>query len=167
MADYKDWESLSAAVQDSLDDVLVNEVRPLVRTMMYTQIKKGVYGAYTPKKGGWKHGNPPEDTYQRRYSLLHTPTVGGQGGIFSEMWDSHTLFVSSSATASPSVVKGYSFHHRYVGALLALLESENHGIWNGGFARPVVSVIEEQLVPKMDMIMKKNFDVLYTTIIEK
>lgn len=157
MKEYENWEELHTAVQKVCDHILKNEIAPVAKAALYSKIRDDIYGAYTPKPGGWKHGNPPDNTYQRRYSLLRQP--GGQG-IYYELWKNHTLFVTTAAKASPSVVKGSSFHHRYPGALLALIESDNHGIWGGGFPRPAVANAEKSMIPKVEFIMRSNFDIV-------
>ena len=164
---YEDWSSLVAGAQDACNYVLANDIRKTAVAELYRKIKDVTYGSYQPRKGAWKHGDSPDNTYQRRYSLLHR-SVGGSGGLFYDIWDYNTLLVSSKARAMPSVVKGYSFHHRYDGALLALLESDNHGFLDKnpgtyGFPRLAVSDAEEALVPKLETIMTKNFEVIDIT----
>lgn len=162
MTVYNTWEDLVAGAQAEFNHVLSTEIKEMTKVELYSAIRNDIYGAYKPKKGRWAHGDSTDNTYQRRYSLLHHP-VGGQGGITAEMWHDNVLFVTSPAKASPSVVKGSSFHHRYVGALLALMESYNHGIWYGGFRRPAVSNTEKRIAPKIENIIKRNFDVLSIT----
>lgn len=137
---YSDWDSLVAAVDGRTKIILKKNVAPVAKDILTKHINKDIYGAYTPKTNGWvtvtsgKHWI--RTTYKRRYSLI--------SGVYTELKDDHTLFVTSKAKASPSVVKGYSFRTRYDGAFLKLLESGNMGIWRGGFARPAIKNTQEE-----------------------
>ena len=127
---FSDWASLVSAVDQKATAILKQDVAPVAEDILKKHIKSDIYNAYTPKPNGWVNGT----TYQRRHVL--------EGAVTSLMPDPHTLIVTSTATASPAVVPGWSFHNRYPGAFLKLLESGNMGIWRGGFPRPAVSNTE-------------------------
>lgn len=129
---FTDWESLVSASDKQLASILKKDVAPVAEEILLEHIKTDIYGAYTPKPGAWVHGT----TYTRRHVL--------EDAITSYMLDSHTLLTTSTATASPSVVKGYSFSNRYDGAFLKLIEVGNTGIWRGGFPRPAVANTERE-----------------------
>lgn len=135
MADrfFDDVDALLDAVEASIADVLKTDVAPVAEDILRKHIKTDIYGAYTPKQGGWVNGT----TYHRRHVL--------EDGIKSELTDNNTLMVTSEATAGQSVVRGYHFSNRYAGAFLQLLESGHMGIWNGGFARPAVSNAQQEI----------------------
>lgn len=134
MADrlFSDWESLISACKGVTSSILKKEVAPVAEEILKKHIQSDIYGVYTPKEGRWVNGT----TYQRRHVL--------ESGITSIYPNNDTLLVTSVATASPSVVKGYSFKNRQPGAFLKLLETGNMGIWRNGFPRPAVANTEKE-----------------------
>lgn len=130
------WDSLVVGVNGGLETVLTNEVAPVLSDMLFDQIKKDIYGAYTPKAGGWVDVSTipwrKGVTYERRQSLL-----GNYAYIFE---DFNELTVTSTANPAPSVGK-IKFVAEEPGAFLKMLESENiaNSLWHGGFPRPAVS----------------------------
>lgn len=133
MAMYGDWDSLVAAAEKKVTRILKQDVAPIVEEIVQSHIQSDIYYAYSPRPGAWVNGT----TYQRRHSL--------ENNVVSSLSDSETLFVTSTATASPSVVKGYSFRNRYPGAFLKMLESGNTGIWRKGFPRPAISNAQAEI----------------------
>lgn len=133
MAMYNDWESLVAAAEHKVAKILKQDVAPIVEEIVQSHIQSDIYYAYSPHPGAWINGS----TYQRRHVL--------ENNITSSLSDNKTLFVTSTATASPSVVKGYSFRNKYPGAFLKMLESENTGIWRKGFPRPAISNAQAEI----------------------
>lgn len=133
---YDNWEDLVAAAQDRCAVILEKDVRPVIEEIVLRHIHDDIYSVYKPKIGRWVDGT----TYERRYSLL------SKKNLYHEMQDNgKTLMVTSIAKASPSVVKGYSFHNRRPGSFLSLLESGNMGIWAGGFPRPAISNAQREI----------------------
>lgn len=133
---YDNWDDLVTAVQDHCTKILEDDVCPVVEEIVLRHIHDDIYSVYKPKPGRWVNGT----TYERRYSLLD------KRNMYHEMQDNgRTLMVTSVAKASPSVVKGYSFHNRRPGAFLSLLESGNMGIWFGGFPRPAISNAQREI----------------------
>ena len=102
MADiyFSEWDDLVNAVDDKLSVILEKDVAPIAEEILKKHIKSDIYDAYTPKENGWVNGT----TYQRRHVLEETVT--------SIMLDKNTVLITSTATASPSVVSGWSFHNR-------------------------------------------------------
>ena len=135
MADrfFSDWESLVSAVDAKATQILQRDVAPVAEDILKKHIKSDIYDVYTPKPNGWVNGT----TYQRRYALEQAVTTIVQ--------DKHTILVTSTATASPAVLSGWSFHNRYPGAFLKLLEVGNMGIWRGGFPRPAVTNTQNEI----------------------
>lgn len=131
MADkyFSDWETLISAIDAKTENILKQDVAPVAETILKKHIESDIYDVYTPKENGWVTQNGQPTTYQRRHVL--------EDEVVSLM-SNKTLTVTSTASASPSVVKGYSFRNRYPGIFLKLLESGNMGIWRGGFPRPAV-----------------------------
>lgn len=130
---YSDWESLVNAASKKVSEILQNDVAPVAENILKKHIKSDIYDAYTPKPNGWVSG----ETYKRRHVLEQSVTT-----IFQ---DKNTILVTSTANASPSVLSGWSFHNRYPGAFLKLLEVGNMGIWNGGFPRPAVTNTQNEI----------------------
>lgn len=131
--EFSDWGELVNAVDDAAVRILKEDVAPVAENILRKHIKSDIYDAYTPKENGWVSGT----TYQRRYSLYDS--------ISSSIINGDTLLTTSYATASPAVVKGWSFHNRYPGSFLKLLESGNMGIWRGGFSRPAVGNAQTEI----------------------
>lgn len=134
---YDDWDSLIRAVNDKTQKILQTDVAPVAEKILKKHIKLDIYNAYTPKHNGWVTGDGHRTTYQRRHEL--------ENNISSYMLNNDTLIITSTATASPSVVKGYSFRNRYPGAFLKMLEVGNTGIWKGGFPRPAVKNAQNEI----------------------
>lgn len=135
MADrfFSDWESLVSAVDARAAQILQRDVAPVAEDILKKHIKSDIYDVYTPKPNGWVNGT----TYQRQHALEQAVTTIVQ--------DKHTILVTSTATASPAVLSGWSFHNRYPGAFLKLLEVGNMGIWRGGFPRPAVTNTQNEI----------------------
>lgn len=135
MADiyFDDIESLIAAIGTAPTAVMADEVAKEAEKILLKHIKSDIYGAYTPIPGGWVNG----ETYSRRHVL--------ENNIKSTIEPDGTLLVTSEATASQSVVKGYHFSNMYAGSFLELLESGHMGIWKNGFARPAVSNAQKEV----------------------
>lgn len=135
MADrfFSDWESLVSAVDAKATQILQRDVAPVAEDILKKHIKSDIYDVYTPKQNGWVNGT----TYQRRHALEQAVTTIVQ--------DKHTILITSTATASPAVLSGWSFHNRYPGAFLKLLEVGNMGIWRGGFPRPAVTNTQNEI----------------------
>lgn len=135
MADhfFSDWESLVSAADAKATQILQRDVAPVAEDILKKHIKSDIYDVYTPKPNGWVNGT----TYQRRHTLEQAVTTIAQ--------DTHTILVTSTATASPAVLSGWSFHNRYPGAFLKLLEVGNMGIWRGGFPRPAVTNTQNEI----------------------
>lgn len=131
MADvyFSDWNSLVKEVDKKAGKILKNDVAPIAENILKKHIKSDIYDAYTPKENGWVNGT----TYQRRHIMENSVTSVFQNG--------NTLLITTKkdVTASPSVIKGWSFHNRYQGSFLKLIESGKTGIWKNGFPRPAVS----------------------------
>ena len=139
---YSDWDALAKAAEKKTKEILLNDVAPVAEEIFKKRIQSDIYDAYTPKPNGWvsigADGVRHRTTYQRRYSLGDAVT--------SRLQSEDTLLVTSTAKASPAVVKGWSFRDRYAGVFLKLLESGNMGIWRGGFARPAVTNTEREFL---------------------
>ena len=143
---FSDWDSLIKAVDDKSVNVLKNDVAPIAEELLRKHIKSDIYDVYTNRENAWVNGS----TYQRRHVL--------EESITSFMSDKNTLLITSPATASPAIVNGWSFHNRYPGAFLKLLESGNMGIWKRGFPRPAVSNTQDEIdqSPKIKSAIKQG-----------
>lgn len=139
MADtyFSDWDTLIKAAETKVEKILKKDVAPIAEEILKKHIQSDIYDVYTPKENGWVLSDGTRTTYKRRHVL--------EKSVTSYMSDRNTLLITSTATASPAVVSGWSFHNRYPGAFLKLLESGNMGIWRGGFPRPAVLNTQEEL----------------------
>lgn len=140
MADkyFDNWDSLVQAVSGTASKILKKDVAPVAEDILIKHIKSDIYDVYTPKTNGWVTSNGVPTTYTRRH-ILESSVVSYLIG------NNDTLLITSRATASPSVVNGYSFRNRYDGSFLKLLESGNMGIWRGGFPRPAVKNTQAEI----------------------
>lgn len=130
---FSDWDSLVEAVESKAEKILRDDVAPVAEALLKQHIKSDIYDVYTPHENAWVNSS----TYQRRHVL--------EESITSFISDKNTLLITSTATASPAVVSGWSFQNRYPGAFLKLLESGNMGIWRQGFPRPAVSNTQNEI----------------------
>lgn len=133
MAMYDDWDSLVVAAEKKVTQILKQDVAPVVEEIVQSHIQSDIYYAYSPHPGVWVNGS----TYERRHAL--------ENSIYSSITDGDTLLVTSTATASPSIINGYSFRNRYPGAFLKMLESGNTGIWRKGFPRPAIGNAQTEI----------------------
>lgn len=132
---FEDWESMNQAAQDICGDILMKYVAPVMEDIVKQHIRDDIYGVYTPIPNGWVNG----ETYQRRHVLEHSMYKELQGR------NNDTVMVTSIASPSKSVVRGYSFHNRRPGMFLKLLEGPNMGIWRNGFPRPAISNAQKEI----------------------
>ncbi len=138
MADkhFSDWTSLVQAVNKKSVEILKKDVSPVAEEILKERIKDDIYDAYTPIEGGYFAGKFYTNAYKRRHVL--------ENKIKSYMINKDTLLVTSTATASKPLVSGWSFHYKYDGAFLEMLEVGDMGIWKKGFPRPAVKNTERQ-----------------------
>lgn len=136
---FDDWEGLTDAVQRKCATILDKAVAPIAKEIVRKHIETDIYGAYTPKENGWVNSDGEPATYERRKLLL------SRGAIYHEFSAPDEIMVTSKVTASPAVVKGWSFRNRYPGAFLKLLEVGNMGIWRGGFPRPAIGNAQKEI----------------------
>jgi len=136
---FDSWETLTDAVQQRCHTILDKTVAPIAKEIVRKHIEDDIYGVYTPKENGWVTPKGEKTTYERRYLLLQ------RGAIYHEFSQSDEIMVTSRVTASPAVVKGYSFRNRYPGAFLKLLETGDMGIWRSGFPRPAIRNAQEEI----------------------
>lgn len=137
MTDYDSWEDLVSAVEGSIKHILLEDVAPVAEDILRKHIENDIYGAYTPKNGGWFAGRLYDSPYGRRHVL--------EDSIRSEMENATSMMITSYATANQSLVPGYSFSNRYGGAFLQMLENGDMGIWRKGFPRPAVSNAQKEI----------------------
>lgn len=135
--DFDSWESLVAAVESGVKDILIADVAPVAEDILRKHIESDIYGAYSPKNGGWFAGRYYESAYNRRHVL--------DNSIKSTMENATSMMVTSSAPANQSLVPGYSFSNRYDGGFLQMLENGDMGIWRKGFPRPAVSNAQKEI----------------------
>lgn len=136
---FDDWEGLTGAVQQRCVSILDEKVAPIAKEIVRRHIQTDIYGAYTPKENGWVTSNGRRTTYKRRQLLLK------RGALYHEFSAPDEIIVTSKVTASPSIVKGWSFRNRYPGAFLKLLETGNMGIWRKGFPRPAIGNAQKEI----------------------
>lgn len=122
-----------ADLQKAVERILTRDVAPIMKKILRKHILDDVYGAYTPKEGGWVG----HTTYQRRHLL--------ENNIETLMINPFTIGVTSLAPAAPAEVRGYTFEERQEGSLLELIEADEHGIWHGGFPRYPIRNAQEEI----------------------
>lgn len=127
---FSDWDELTKAVNKKCEVILKKYVAPVAEEIFKKHIQSDIYDVYQPIPNAWVGGT----TYRRRHILEKRIKVE-----ISSNESEAELFITSTAPASESVVKGYRFKERYDGAFLKLIESGNMGIWRKGFPRPAVS----------------------------
>lgn len=113
-----DWETLVWQAQANLDLILQHDVAPIAKDILKERIEVDIYDAYTPAY------------YERRHVL--------EQGVESDLLASGILLVTSTAAANDSLVPGYAFENRYLGAFLEMLEVGNMGFWRRSFPRKAV-----------------------------
>jgi hypothetical protein len=152
MASHDNWESLVTDAQQRLAAQARVTLAPAVEKMLARHIQKDVYDAYEPQPDSWvvRDGSGRRTTwrlttYQRRYVLfdhIFTDVSTGRGHVVD-------LFTSSRGKADKPIIPGWSFHNRRPGALLQLIEGDNHGIWRHGFARHPVTNTNKEIGEKL------------------
>ena len=133
------WEELMDVVQQRCTTILDKNIAPIAKDIVRKHIETDIYNAYTPKENGWVTSNGTPTTYKRRKLLLK------RGSIYHTFSAADEIMITSNVTASPAIVKGYSFRNRYPGAFLKLLETGNMGIWHGGFPRPAIGNAQKEI----------------------
>ena len=128
--DANSWEGLILTLE-AVNRILKTKVEDRAKEIFKEHIQKDVYNAYTPKENGWVG----HKTYERRHSLENFVTA-----IYPQP---NEMVITSTAKPRKPVVKGSSFRNSFPGAFLALIEGDDHGIWRGGFSRPVVTKTQE------------------------
>lgn len=130
---FSDWEELTTAISGKITEILKDNIAPVAEDILKKHIKSDIYDAYSPKENGWVNGT----TYKRRHVL--------EDQITTLFQNENTILITSTATASPSILKGWSFHNRYPGAFLKMIEVGDMGIWRSGFPRPAVTNAQNEI----------------------
>ena len=133
MPDYDSWESLTSAAQAKCKTILDKEIAPVAEDIVRQHIQSDIYDVYTPIPNGWVNGT----TYKRRHVL--------DKSVYHSFISDDEIMITSNATASKSVVRGYSFHNRRPGSFLKLLETGRMGIWRHGFPRPAITKAQNEI----------------------
>ncbi len=133
MPDYDSWETLTAAAQEKCKLILEKDVAPIAKDILKRHIRIDIYDTYTPIPNGWVNGQ----TYKRRHVL--------DNSVYHSFISDDEILITSNATASKPVIKGYSFHNRRPGSFLKLLETGRMGIWAHGFPRPAVGNAQAEI----------------------
>lgn len=141
----KNLKTHNAADIRSMDSDSVDVVRRLAEEVLKKHVQADVYDAYSPKHKGWVSTSPSGEirraTYQRRYDLLNVKSVIQSDG---------TLLVTSDSSVRDPIVRGSSFsdHGDPAGSFFRLIESDSHGLWRGGFSRPVIQNAQKEVDSK-------------------
>lgn len=138
-------EELLAAVNEDaqasiVNEVLMQDVAPIVEEMLLSHIQHDIYDAYTPVERGWFHNQ----TYPRRWTLLR------RENLRSWILEDGVLAVTSTAVPDGPVSKHYnkSFYDMETGGFLAMLENGNMGFWSrmkGPLPRPALSRAQSEV----------------------
>lgn len=115
-----------------IDEAQMGAVIEEGKNVLYKHIQSDIYGAYTPKPGGWVGGT----TYARRNSL-------SKGSLIAINEPDGTITITSTAVPGDPVGRGSI--RKEPGSLLQLIEGNRHGLWRGGFPRPAVSNAQKEI----------------------
>lgn len=115
-----------------IDEAQMGVVIEEGKNVLYKHIQSDIYGAYTPKPGGWVGGS----TYVRRNSL-------SKGSLVAINEPDGTITITSTAVPGNPVGRG-SISSK-PGSLLQLIEGDRHGLWRGGFPRPAVGNAQKEI----------------------
>lgn len=115
-----------------IDEAQMGVVIEEGKNVLYKHIQSDIYGAYTPKPGGWVGGS----TYVRRNSL-------SKGSLVAINEPDGTITITSTAVPGNPVGRG-SISSK-PGSLLQLIEGDRHGLWRGGFPRPAVDNAQKEI----------------------
>lgn len=166
MIECSDWEQLVAEAQKACNKILEDDVAPVAKKILGEHILSDIYSpdVYTPKPNGWvikvgsKNGKPiwQRATYKRRNKL---PTK-----LTAELDGSGVLVVSSTERPMTPVRGKFGYVNRLkYGSLLYLLESDDMGLWRGGFPRPALTNAQNEMADspkisqKIEAGIKKRF----------
>jgi len=139
---YTSFSALENGINNDIQTILERDVAPIMEEILREHIQSDIYDvdADTPKEGAWIHGT----TYHRRHVL--------ESSIIHYFNKRETqINVTSRATASPSVCKGWSFHNRRPGVFLQMLENGDMGFVMKSprvastFPRPALSNAQEEI----------------------
>ena len=115
-----------------IDEAQMGVVIEEGKNVLYKHIQSDIYGAYTPKPGGWVGGS----TYVRRNSL-------SKGSLVAINEPDGTITITSTAVPGNPVGRGSISSEP--GSLLQLIEGDRHGLWRGGFPRPAVGNAQKEI----------------------
>lgn len=115
-----------------IDEAQMGVVIEEGKNVLYKHIQSDIYGAYTPKPGGWVGGS----TYVRRNSL-------SKGSLVAINEPDGTITITSTAVPGNPVGRGSI--RKEPGSLLQLIEGDRHGLWRGGFPRPAVGNAQKEI----------------------
>ena len=101
-----------------IDEAQMGVVIEEGKNVLYKHIQSDIYGAYTPKPGGWVGGS----TYVRRNSL-------SKGSLVAINEPDGTITITSTAVPGNPVGRGSISSEP--GSLLQLIEGDRHGLWRG------------------------------------
>ena len=139
---YTSFNALKNGINDDVKLILENDVAPVMEDILRDHIRSDIYdvGAGTPQEGAWINGT----TYHRRHVLENSVMH-----FFNKR--ENQINVTSNATASPSVCRGWSFHNRRPGVFLQMLENGDMGFVMKSdrvastFPRPALSNAQEEI----------------------
>lgn len=131
----EDWESLTRTISTYCIPSILAGAIPAGKKILSKHVQKDLYGAYTPKNGGWVGG----ETYQRRMSLIDESRYIS---VFDYI--DNEVTITSVAEPSPPIVDGSVFHPEDYGAFLQMHEVGHMGIFRAYFPRPVISRTQEE-----------------------
>lgn len=115
-----------------IDEAQMGAVIEEGKNVLYKHIQSDIYGAYTPKPGGWVGSS----TYVRRNSL-------SKGSLVAINEPDGTITITSTAVPGNPVGRGSISSEP--GSLLQLIEGDKHGLWRGGFPRPAVGNAQKEI----------------------
>lgn len=137
MAYYDDIGSLIAAAEAKVTTILRSDVSPIAEQIVREHIESDIYGAYSPKPGGWFGGKMYTEPYRRRHDLASQVYTIHQGN--------DEILVTSYATGNIPVLSGYSWARGEPGSFLQFIEQGGFGLWQDGFPRPAIKNAQAEI----------------------
>lgn len=116
-------DAVSSDVEAGIvNEILLEDVAPIVEQMLLDYISYDIYDAYEPEESGWIG----KQTYQRRYSLLD------ESNLRSWILEDGVLAVTSTAVPDGPVYtrNGAHFYNLDNGGFLAMLQHGDIGFWS-------------------------------------
>lgn len=149
MAALTGLDGLDDYIKIRIERIIEKDIKPVLKKMYLKRTRSDIYGSITtPKGNAWSGGK----YYERRYDLKDPSGLYYELSYqtLDESTAEFTLFMTHDAFPAPSILKKkYKSKYKH-GALLALLQSGNMGLWatpdrTHYFPRPLLSNMQAEV----------------------